>query len=146
MARSKKIKVAQILSDVDIRYLAERTQKLLHESFPSVFEKNYSEAMEDSIRFLSVAQKCSARRQSKSISIKEVAKAIGAPQYRLKDIEQCSFRDVQVPIRLRYIDFLGLKRWFGQWKVANRSLAERLGLESDQDPKAQPKIRIPRKE
>ena len=92
--------------------------------------------MEDSIRFLSVAQKCSARRQSKGISIKEAAKAIGAPQYRLKDIEQSSLRDVQAPILLRYIDFLGLKRWFGQWKAANHSLAERLGFGAGEKPKA----------
>lgn len=136
MARGKKIKVGQILSDADIRYLAERTQKLLHESFPSVFEKSHSEAMEDSIRFMSVTQKCAARRLSKGITIKEAAKAIRVPQYRLKDIEQGSLRDVQVPVLLPYLDFLGLKRWFGQWKAANRSLAERLGLDSDQESKA----------
>lgn len=137
MARGKRVKVGQILSDADIRYLVERTQKILHESFPAIFEKDYSEAMEDGMRFVSVAQKCAARRQSQGITLKEAAKAIGAPQYRLKDIEQGSLRDVQVPILLRYIDFFGLKRWFGQWKAANCSLADRFGLDSAQEPKAQ---------
>ena len=133
MVRSKKIKLGQILSEGEISYLTEGVQKLFRDSLPGVFEK-YGEGMEDSIRFLSVAQKCSAVRQSKGITIKEAAKALRTPQYRIKDIEQGSLRNVQFPILLGYIDFLGLKRWFGQWKAANRPLANRLASNWPQKP------------
>lgn len=145
MARSRKIKVGQILSDADIQYVTEGVQQLFRESFPGVFEK-YGKGLDDSVRFLSVSQKCAAVRESKGISIKEAAKAIGAPQYRLKDIEGGSVRNVQVPVLVRYIDFLGLKLWFGQWKAVNRSLAERLGLEPALEPKARPKSQARRKQ
>ena len=125
MMPKKKIKAGQILSDADIQYVTEGVQQLFRESIPGVFEK-YGKGLDDSVRFLSVAQKCSAARQSKGITIKEAAKALRTPQYRIRDIEQGSLRNVQFPILLGYVNFLGLKRWFGQWKAANRSLANRL--------------------
>jgi hypothetical protein len=67
-----------------------------------------------------------ARPRGERTILKAVAAELKAPQYRLKDIEQGQVKNIKSEILLRYIGFLGLSRWFSQWKKANPRLAEKI--------------------
>jgi len=99
--------------------MARRLQEVMGQPFVNV---------EDDLRFMSVAARVQEARERKGLDLKKAAAALKVPQYRLRDIEQGRLKDLVPSILVRYVDFLGMKVWFGRWKKANPGIVARLEL------------------
>lgn len=86
----------------------------------------YNMNSKDMIRFLMVSEMCQAERERKELTFKQISVALKVPQYRLKDVEKSSIKNISVDILERYIDFLGLSERFESWKKHNTDVYERL--------------------
>jgi hypothetical protein len=60
--------------------------------------------------------------------IRDVAVALGIPQYRLRAIEAGQLPEVRIDLARRYFHFLEIEDWIARWCRANRELAARVGL------------------
>lgn len=87
---------------------------------------NYDISPKDMIRFQMVSEMCRTERGKKGLTFKQISVALKVPQYRLKDVEKSSVKNITVDILERYIDFLGLGKWFNSWKKHNIDVYERL--------------------
>jgi hypothetical protein len=73
-----------------------------------------------------VAESCRTARARKDLSLKDAARALRVPQYRLKDIEGNRVGLVDQAVLILYIELLDIKWWFSRWKAQNISLYESL--------------------
>ena len=107
--------------------MAERIKKALGPEFARAFDKFLGpEGAKDLIRFLQVAQRCTQAREEKGLTIKEAAFSLKVPQYHLRGIEGTRGISIRVTTLNRYIDFLGLRDWFEDWKVNHPGVYRRL--------------------
>ena len=81
---------------------------------------------EDVIRLSSLGTKCKEAREELGLSVKDVSKKLGVPQYRVKAIEKPDESKIIPDVLLKYVEFLELESWFEKWKDANSKLAGRL--------------------
>jgi len=51
---------------------------------------------------------CRQAREKRDLTIREVAKTMAVPQYRMKDIEDNAVGRIEPAVLKRYLDFLGL--------------------------------------
>src|ERR1022692_4014595 len=51
-------------------------------------------SLEDVFRFQAVTRLCVEAREKAALSLKDVAEQLGAPQYRIRDIESGSFKQI----------------------------------------------------
>jgi hypothetical protein len=72
-------------------------------------------SIEDNIRWSLLGTRCRQAREALGVSIKEVAKGLKVPQYRLQAIETGTLRDVEPEIADRYFARLGITRWVARW-------------------------------
>ena len=85
------------------------------------------------IRFSTLGSHCSKRRVEIGWDVKEAARKLGLPDFRVQAIESGSQREMsQVEIRL-YVDLLGLGEWFEKWRKANRQAFASLPEYPDRD-------------
>ena len=89
------------------------------------FEK-YDINPQDMIRFQMVSEACRSKREKKELGFKQIALALKIPQYRLKDIEGSSVKNIDTGILENYIDYLDLREWFNSWKEHNQDVYKRL--------------------
>ncbi|OPX29471.1 MAG: hypothetical protein B1H08_03770 [Candidatus Omnitrophica bacterium 4484_171] len=89
----------------------------------------YDINVKDVIRFQSVSEKCRSEREKRGFAFKQIALSLKVPQYWLKYIESSSVKNINVDILKRYIDYLGLRRWFNLWKKNNLDVYARLSKE-----------------
>jgi transcriptional regulator with XRE-family HTH domain len=94
----------------------------------------------EQVRWQIVAARCRQEREKRGFTIREVAKAMAVPQYRVKDIEESQVGSIELAVLTRYLDFLGLGTWIEGWQRANPQLAARLGFL----PSASPRTHRPR--
>jgi len=129
MARKVDLRL-KILTEDEVKILSLGLQKLFG---PEIYAQMKAHGIDPgtTVRFMAVASRCQHTREAKGLSIKAAAAEMKIPQYRLKDIEQGQVKNIKSEILLRYIAFLGLSRWFSQWKKANPTLAERILHDSD---------------
>lgn len=73
-----------------------------------------------------VSGMCLSQREKKGFTLKQIALSLKVPQYRLKYIESSSVKNISVDILEHYIDHLGLRKWFDEWKKCNLDVYERL--------------------
>jgi len=78
------------------------------------------------IRFKPVSEMCQSGREKKGLAFKQIALSLKVPQYKLKDIESSSVKNIKVDILENYIDYLGLCDWFKLWKKHNSDVYNRL--------------------
>jgi hypothetical protein len=117
----------EFFNDQEVSFVAERIKKALGPEFERVFDKFLGpEGAKDLIRILPVSQRCRKAREEKGLTIKEAASMLKVPQYRLRGIEGTRGISVHTPTLDRYIDFLGLRSWFEDWKVINPDVYQRL--------------------
>ncbi|MGH7848100.1 MAG: helix-turn-helix domain-containing protein [Candidatus Binatia bacterium] len=116
----------KILSEDEIRLISRRLGKVMSPIFGEL-SSLYGVNIEDTVRFQAVATRLREAREHRGMDFKAAAKALGIPQYRLRDIEECRLKNLKSSALRRYIDFLGLGRWFARWRKANPKLAARLG-------------------
>lgn len=79
------------------------------------------------IRFLYISTLCREKRQEKGLSFKDVSAQLKVPQYRLKEIEENSIRNILPDVFDKYIDYLGLQNEFYEWLKENKDAYEELG-------------------
>jgi len=89
----------------------------------------------ESLRWRPLADGCRVEREALGASIKELAAELRCPQYRIRAIEQTSFRELQPAVVRRVFDRLGLGRFLEAWEAANPALAAKLGLGPATAPK-----------
>lgn len=80
----------------------------------------------DMIRFMPVAHRCKEARERKALSIQEVASLLKVPQYRIKAIEGSRMTEVNPDTLEKYIDLLGIRRWFNEWAKSNADVHQRI--------------------
>jgi len=79
----------------------------------------------DMIRFQMVSEMCRSEREKKDLTFKQIALRLKVPQYRLKDIESSSVKDINSDILECYVDYLDLRKWFNLWKKNNLDVYNR---------------------
>lgn len=117
----------KILTDDEVRAFAKATKTVLGPEIMATSE-NHHLSIEDSLRYMSLAARLEDARTESGLTLKEAAKELKVPKYRLEDVEKGNLRSLNPALLLHYIDHLGLKSWFSKWQKANLGLAERLGL------------------
>jgi hypothetical protein len=124
----------KILSEDEVRLISRRLGKIMSPILGEL-SSQYEPNIEDSIRFQAVATRLREAREHRTMDLKVAAKALGIPQYRLREIEECHLKNLKPSVARRYIDFLGLGKWFVRWRKANSKLAAQLGLDEESDSK-----------
>ena len=79
------------------------------------------------IKFRPVSDMCIKERKKRSLSIKQAALAIKVQQYSLTNIETPHVRQIRLKDLDKYLDFLGLRDKFDEWKQKNTWFYESLG-------------------
>ena len=129
---------AVFLSDDLVAGVTEAVAASLGSSVMGLAE-SYGVSLEDVIRFQAVTRRCVEAREKTGLSLKDVAKQLGAPQYRIRDIESGSFKQIDLAILRTYLEMLGLTSWYAEWSQANPALANRLaGNDASQIRRAKP--------
>lgn len=124
----------KILSEDEVRLISRRLGKVMGPTFGELSSR-YGLNIEDTVRFQAVATRLREAREHLGMDLKAAAKALGMPQYRLRDIEGCHLKNLKSSALRRYIDFLGLGRWFARWRKANSMLTAHLGLDQESESK-----------
>jgi hypothetical protein len=122
----KRVKRTSILSDADVRVLTAGVKKLLPGDLPEHLLSRVN--IEAGIRFGAVAAKCRERRERRGLTVKEAARQLRVPQFRLNAIEGGRLSEVRADVLLAYVAFLELRPWLVRWRRANPSLSRQLGL------------------
>jgi hypothetical protein len=113
----RKLTTTSIMNDDELAIVARGIRQLVGENVTLAVEA-YGLDLEAILRFMPVAEKCRIARARKDLSLKDAARALRVPQYRLKDIEENRVRAVEQVVLIRYIEFLDLKQWFSRWKAS----------------------------
>ena len=90
--------------------------------------KQYGISSEDHFRFHPLAVRLASARAERGLDLKAAAAALKVARYRLAEIEGGRTKGIDCELLVRYVEYLGLKNWFGRWKKANAALAQRLQL------------------
>ncbi len=91
--------------------------------------------VERTVRMLPLAARCSEARERLGASVKDVARQLRVPQYRVRAIESGSLREIRLEVLQKYIVFLGLQRWYAKWRRGNAALLGELELTQARDPR-----------
>ncbi len=126
--RRRKISAAAILTDAEVAALGALLRASLGPEVVRIADRVGVDP-EKLLRFRPLSVRCAAAREQLGLSIREAARRLKAPQFRLKDIEQGRFFAVQPEVLRRYVGLLQLEAWFRRWRAANRALAAELGLD-----------------
>ena len=124
--RQRKITPTTILTDTEVREVVAGVRTYFAEWFDRIPQRP---DIESGVRLGSLAKQCEARRGQMGLSIKEAARLLRVPQYRLKAIEAGSVGGIQGKVLRDYVSRLGINAWYKRWNKANPALAVR--FESD---------------
>ncbi len=117
----------KLLTDAEVTLLSTQLQRLMGASMIQMVHK-HGMSTDDFFRLGPLAKRLEAARVERGMNLKDVALALKTAQYKLATLENAAARDLDAALMQRYVEFLGLKTWFGRWKKANADLAGRLGL------------------
>ncbi len=113
------------LRDEDIRLIADALRRRFSaEAFD--FAERLTRLAEEGLRFAPFAALCRATREARGLDLKAAAKALKVPQYVVHGVEEGSLGEMELRHLERYVDFLGLRDAFEEWKAANPALYTRL--------------------
>jgi hypothetical protein len=121
----RKLTTTSILNDDELAILTNGIHQLVGGNVTLAIEA-YGLDVEAILRFMPVAESCRIARVRKDLSLKDAARALRVPQYRLKDIEGNRVGAVDQAVLILYIELLEIKQWFSRWKAQNSSLYESL--------------------
>ncbi len=82
-------------------------------------------SVEDTVRYMSLGSRLTEAREGAGLSVKEVAKRLKLPQYRIRDAES-SAEKVVGGVLEKYVRLVGLGDWFKEWSGQNPELAKRI--------------------
>jgi hypothetical protein len=117
----------RLLTDEEVQFLAEKSKRLMGEPVVGML-KQYGISPEDHFRFHPLAVRLASARAERGLDLKAAAAALKVARFRLGDIEGSRTKDIDSGLLVRYVEYLGLKNWFGRWKKANASLAEHMQI------------------
>lgn len=83
--------------------------------------------VEDTVRYMSLASRLREARERAGLSLKEVAKRLKLPQYRIRDAESSAENAVGEVVE-KYVGFVGVGKWYKEWSRHNPELAKRISL------------------
>lgn len=132
-----------ILNTTEIRLLNRALQRVLVSSFPGL-SASILDRSDETIRWHAVGARCAQARGARGI--RDVAIALGIPQYRLRAIEAGQLTEVRIDLARRYFRFLEIKDWIARWCRANRELAARVGLLEVKPTSVGRRVRHPRRD
>jgi hypothetical protein len=122
----RRIRPTTILTDPEVEEVVAGVRACFAEWFDKLPKPPDIEA---GVRLAPLSKACEARREEMSLSLKDAARAVRVPQYRLRAIERGSLGELEPPVLRAYVEFLGMKAWYRRWKKANPTLAHRLESE-----------------
>jgi hypothetical protein len=126
--RSKK----GILTDRDVQLTVDAINGMFSPEIRAMIQR-FGVDPENVVRFSTLASHCRKRRMELGWEVKEAARKLGLPDYRVQAIESGSQSEMtQVEIRL-YVDLLGVGEWFEKWRKANRQAFASLPEYPDRD-------------
>ncbi len=117
----------RILTGAEVKALAKVLRAALGPTYAEL-ASGLGVRAEDGIRFRAVAAKCFLSRESRGMTVKDVAATLRVPQYRINAIDRCLLREVRGDILQRYATFLDLEAWLSKWTAANLGLARKLNV------------------
>lgn len=120
-----------ILTEADIGLLHREVRRVLVSSFPAL-PSDVLDRADDTIRWHALGARCAQARGARDI--RDVAIALGIPQYRLRAIEGGQFTEFRLDLARRYFRFLAIEEWVKRWCRSNRELAARVGLIESRAP------------
>lgn len=121
---------ASVLTDAEVRLLAAEVRALFGPTFAEVFRKS-SGRLEDTMRWLSLKERCEQARAARGMNLKEAALALKVPKYRLAAVEAGTLGELKPDVARQYFRFLEIKSWVRRWSRSNRDLAKRAGIAPD---------------
>lgn len=118
---------AAILTDAEVRLVTAEIRRLLG---PGVIEllPESSFRPQDTVRWSSLTARCEQARAERELTLKDAAKALKVPRYRLEAVEAGRLAELKPEIAHRYFSFLDIESWVKRWVRANPGLARRAGL------------------
>jgi len=120
-----------ILTDADVGLLHRELRRVLDSSFRTLPADILNRA-DDTIRWHALGARCAQARGARGI--RDVAIALGIPQYRLRAIEGGRFTEFRIDLARRLFRFLEIEVWVERWCRSNRELATRIGLIESRAP------------
>jgi len=123
----------KILTDSEVRRVTHAIRKAMGEPFITAMAQ-YRLSIADGVRFMAVSARLVEAREARGLTLKALAMQLGAPQYRVAEIERGNTKRLDASVLARYIDRMGLRAWFSRWESANRGLAKRLGVARAERP------------
>jgi DNA-binding XRE family transcriptional regulator len=131
---------ASILTDAEIRILSAEVGQVLGPGFATVVGP-WSHRLEDIMRWSSLKTRCEQARAERGVSLKDVAKALRLPKYRLEAVESGRLNELLSDVARRCFQFLGIEAWVRRWSRTNRELARRVGIVPDATPRKAPRAK-----
>ncbi|MEW6602788.1 MAG: hypothetical protein AB1499_17585 [Nitrospirota bacterium] len=123
----------KILTDDEIRVFSRYMRESMGPGLAALLDE-HSLSMEDTLRFRSLSARMVEARTEKGMTLKDLARSLKVPKYKVDYIERVSVKNIDPGILCRYVEALGLRTWFGRWKRLNSELAARMGLMPPQKP------------
>jgi len=130
--RRRRVKLTTILTDDEVREVVRGIRTVFGDQFAAMAESRGID-LEQSVRFRPVGKRCEERRCARGLSVKDVAKQLKVPQFRLRDIEAGRFRSIQPPVLAAYVSHLRLRRWYRRWERSSPELARLVAPKSGAD-------------
>lgn len=119
----RKLTTTSILNDDELAIVTHGVSQVVGDGV-TLAAAAYGIDLEAILRFMPVAERCRIARARMDLSLKDAARALRVPQYRLKDIEENRVGAVDQAVLILYVELLDIKQWFSRWKAQNSSLYE----------------------
>ncbi len=123
----RRIKQTTILTRREIGLAVEGIRKMLGPEIMSTLS-SHSLGPRDHVRYHPVGASCREARERRGVTVRDVARQLRVPQYRIRAVENASLREIEPTILKQYAGFLKLDAWLARWVRANPDLARRLGV------------------
>jgi hypothetical protein len=112
------------LSEAEVRFLA----GVIRQSLGAMIPDERLGGVEDALRWRTVQMMCERRRADLGLTMKDAARQLRAPLYRVVAVEKGELDAFELDVALRYFSLLGMVAFIARWARANPALARRLGL------------------
>lgn len=127
LERKLRRNTASILTNAEVRLAAAEIKRLLGWE-AAEFLQGSRIRPEDTIRWSSLKTRCEQARAERELTLKDAARALRVPRYRLEAVEAGRLGELKPEIAHRYFSFLGIESWVKRWLRFNSGLARRAGF------------------
>ena len=125
--KRRRITQTTILTPKEVEVAAEGIAKLFGPRIMSNL-RSPGGSIRDGVRFHPVGARCTEAREQRGLTLRDAARHLQAPQYRLRAVESSLFAEIEPEVLKQYVGFLKLDSWLARWARANPGLARRLGV------------------